>query len=728
VPRDSQTIAHFKGIDTFHSAMVVPPTSALNCQNVLDNGGGFLEAAQQPTVLFDPTGHPTANLSRILSAGVLEIAGSQPRLFFQEGGSLFYLDAPNFTDITSLLAQEFPEALPRLDWVLANEILYFSTVGGQGKVLPGNPSYYRWGIARPATAPTLVASTSSLGVTSISRAGGVTTVVFANPYGAGTFDGQPVTVDNAGPWPASFAGTFKIISATGGNTVTYAQPGQPDDPGPHARANYPGGITAVTGWQWGVALGYNRGGRVHWSTLSPYSASSGPVTDQAPAVMSPPTDDPQVNQAAFFRNLDGGGDWYLETILPIPTTGDFPGQVVYVDSTLDNPTLIASGQTPPYDNGVAPNGKYVCPLLDRVLMCGIEGDEITVRYTGFDSINFGNPQESWCQFNGIAIGEGQSAPNGIGRVRYGGVVIFCTNRRMYLLHGSLNDITISAPTSLAFYVEDLPYEIGCYSHFTIQSTPAGLVWLDDGLNLRLFDPSTYYPPKMLAPNLKGYFARMTPGSVDTVTSAYINWLDRDWYVISIPVDGSLTNNLTLLVDVDPDPNTNTGCWPLTHSVTELVVVKYADSSTHILAAQSQLYTPDPPPTAGYITEILLSASETNGIQSPTADDNPLMPDAFWSGGYIGIKDEGGQDTWPEMKMFRFVRASTGLTLLPVSYSIVDAENYTFDLPLTGNALTADRVSSINMKGRACSCTFHFPQQAASPLLSFTLSWRVTGVR
>lgn len=746
MPRDNETVTHFRGIDTLNSVLNVTPDRALDCQNVYVDDGGYLIQAQQPTILIDWSNPANAasDLSPVKSFGILDIASTQPRALIQQGPHLFVADAPGWTDITPLAAQEFGEDLDRLDYVLSNLILYFSTDNGQGKMFPGDSTYYRWGIARPAQPPSVqgtaadpgLASTSMLGVTSISRSGGVTTIVFSAAHHA--FVGQAVIVDpgtsaSLAPWPSTFVGTFRIATVPNSTTLTFLQPSLPDDAGPYPRAAYPTTITSTQGYQWGVSLGYSRNGRVHWSTLSPYSPSTGPFTG-APAILSPPTDDPQVNQAAFFRNLDGGGDWYLEAIVPIPGGGDFPTQVAYID-TMDDATLLTSGQTPPYDNGIAPNGRYLCPFLDRIMMCGIDDDPTTVRFTGYDSINFGNPQESWCQFNGISIGQGQSSPIGMGRVRYGGLVLFCSNRRMYLLRGTLNDITVSAPTSLSYTVEDLPYEIGCYSHFSIQATPNGLVWLDDGLNLRLYDPSTFYPPKLIAPNLVSFFRRMTPGLKDVITSGYINLLKRDWYIISVPVDGSLTPNLTLLIDTDPDPAKNGGCWPLFHSINALAVAKYLDGSTHLLAAQSQLSTAALPPTAGYFTELPLVSSETNGIQF--AQDNPLMPDAYWKGGYHGVRSQSGEDQLPEIKFFRFTRLSTGLTGLSVSYAVADGQTIPFDQPITGECLADGRVLSIGKKGRVCSLTFHFPtaidgsgtnQAQASPLLAHTISWRVTGVR
>lgn len=723
MPRDSQSVSQFKGIDTLSSILNIAPNHAYKCQNVIGNTGGELEAAQQPTVLHDFGD----GLSPVTSMGLLDIAGASPRIVFQQGGTLSFADGPGWSDVTEYALQEFEADLGRLDYCLSNSILYFAGENGTGKVFPGDPNYYRWGIARPLTPPLLqaqgLAATSMLAVTSISRTAGATTIVFGSAHDG--IVGGPVVVDSAGPWPATFAGTFRIATVPSPTTLTYANPG-PNDAGPYARAAYPTTITATTGWSYGVSLGYTRNGRVHWSTLSPYSPTTGPITG-APTILSPPTDDPQVNQAAFFRNLDGGSDWQLiqGSITPITHTGDFPTQVAYIDTTDDN-TLQASGQTPPYDNGTPPNGKFLCPILDRVLMCGIDDDPASVAYTGYDSINFGNPQESWCQFNRIKIGQGQTQPVGIGRVRYGGVVVFGANRRMYLLRGSLNDVVVSAPTPLQFYIEDLPYEIGCYSHYTIQSTAAGLVWLDDGLKLRLYDPSAFYPPKEIAPNLSAIFRRITPGIQSVLSSGYITLFDRDWYVLSIPVDGSATPNLTILLDVDPDPGKATGAWPLTHSINCLLAVKYQDGSTHLLAAQTQLMTADLPPSAGYLTEIPVESSQTNGIQ--TAQDNPLMPDAFWTGGPIGARDDAGASLIAETKMFRYINMTTGLSILPVTWEIADMREYTFDQPLRGQADVEDHQATINAKGKVMLPTFHFPQQAASPLVSFTAFWRVTGTR
>lgn len=740
--RQQFTVTRFKGIDTMNSVANIAPDRAIDCMNVWATKGGELIPAQQPTVIIDwsQPGNSASNIAPVKSVGVLEAAGHNPRILIQQGAKLFTADGPAWSNITALAQQIFGAVLDRLDYVVSNSVLYYSTDNGSGKLFFGDNTYYAWGIARPALAPAIqgngITSTSMLPVTSISRTGGTVTIVFGSASGAVV--GQPVFVDSAGPWPASFSGSFQVLTVSGGGTtVTYAQPGQPNDPGPYARAAYPTTITATTGWRWGISLGYTRNGRTHWSTLSPYSPSSGPFTG-APAIMSPPSTDPQINQAALFRNLDGGDDWYLVATQPVTYTGAYPGQTVFVDTTTDD-TLVTSGQTPPYDNGTPPPGKYLCPWLDRILMCGIVGDEGSVAYTGYDTINFGNPQESWCAFNRIKLGQGKSQPVGMGSTRYGGVVFFCRNREMYLLRGALSDINVNTPTSISVQAEKLPYEVGTYSHFSIQPTSRGLVWLDDGLNLRLFDPSTFYPPQMLAPNLNNFFKRMTPGSQDLIVSGFINLLQHEWYYIGIPIDGSQTVNLVLLVDMTMDQTTNTGAWPLQYALNTLNSVQYLDGSTHLLAASTLLPTSSPsniPPIAGYLTEIPVTSSEVQGIQ--LAPDNPVMPNAYWRGGYIGGRDEGGQDIFSEYKFFRFINVLTTMSSLPVQFAIVDSDEQPYDNPTVGMADMEDRTGSIGAKGRVVSMTLQFPYPTDSsgnpitggtaPIVGFRVTWNITGLR
>lgn len=719
--RDSHTISRFRGLNAIDSPMNVKPYEALAALNVMGIPSGELWVMRDTSVVIDfPDGPAPLNIAPILSLGLLDDqqGGHLPRLVIQQGGTLLYSDSPGYTDTAACTGKVLAGAPSRLSYAQSASVLYFSNHLSTGKLLPGDTQVYNWGIAQPLAPPLLIsATTTMLGVAAIQRTAGVVTVTFGTP--ATGFVGDPVYVDSdaSATWPPSFAGLYKATSIPGA-TVTYAQPGLPDA-GPFSRAVFTPGITAATGYLYRFSSGFTK--TKHWGTVSLVSALSGPLAQQSPALLLPIQPDPQVDQFSVFRNLDDGGDWYLEPdgVVPAQAPGTaFPGYGVYVDTTSDD-VLESSAQTPPYDNGVAPAARYLAVTLDRILACGIDGDLSSVAYSGYDSINYGRPQESWPTFNRLKIGQGQEVPNGIGFTRYG-AVIFTQSSNLYIVRGTLSDVTVDAPTPPSFLVQDLPFQIGLYSHFTIQSTSSGLIFLDDALRLMLFDG--YYEPTSIASILSSVLSRITPGFQGVLASAYIKLEDRQWYILSIPVDGSQQNNLTIVVDRTPDQDRNTGIWVTTLSLDDMVLVLNRDGSRVLLSAESQRASGAAAMAAGWVTSFPFTFSESD-------DPSTLLLNPSWRSGYFGIKDEDGLDEFSFIKLFRYVQMTTGLSPLACNAYLVGDGGYDFDNPLVISVdITTESRGGVNWKARACSVELIFPPGSAAPLSSLTLAWNMARKR
>lgn len=761
-PRNSRTITQFKGMVSSDSVANVLPNAAIECQNVVGDGGGWLQQLFQPTLLIDwsqPAQAATA-LAQVLALGYIPVPSANPRLLIQQGLNLLFSDYP-YSSASVYTNGSLAGIISRMDFIISNGISYFSNGQDSGYALPPAPTTplptsstrFQWGIQPPISAPSLIRGTCYVnGQVTIQRAGGILTITTVNPHGAVV--GFPFLVDNdpLALWNINGTGMSGLYNATtvpSATVLTIAQPGLPDQ-GPFVRASFTSGLTATTGYQFSVSYGSSP--VAHFSSVSPKSIATGPLTSQSPIILLPPSSDPQVDTSSLFRNLDGGGDWYLTndssnttpgtgTVTAL-TSGPYAGYYLFISTTLDA-TLVTSGVSAPYDNGVAPTGKYLAVWLDRVMMCGISSDPTAVRYTGYDSLPIGRPQMSWCQFNNIRLGQGEAEPMGMGLLRYGGMVFFANNGLMYIYRGSLNDVTVSAPSSLSFYAEQLPYKIGLYSHFTLQSTPAGLVWLDDGFNLRVYENSGFYPPRPISSSLAGIFRRITPGSQDRVESIYINYLQRDWYILSVPLDGSTTNNCTVIVDLNPDPNRNTGAWPTTYAASGMVWIVYRDGTRHLLSTLTQLpVVPAIPSPTGYLAEIPLIANIQQGIYDDRhsltsgVTPAPLMPDSFWRSGYFGVHDDQGIDVFSMYKLFRYTRTTGSYSTSPyITGFLVDAESSTFDRPQVQPLEMYDDFGGLNAKARAVSLLLSFPDpdasnspQLPSTITSLALAWNITGVR
>lgn len=708
--RDSHSITRFKGVNAIDSAANVAPGAAISSNNVIADPGGALQLGRQLRTLIDFSAEAAFNLAKITSLGLLDVSGSNipPRLVIQQGPHLMAADAPAYP-LSAITGRDFGIQLGRLDYAQSASVLYFSSGADGGKLLSGDLTAYEWGLPQ-STPPVPILSTTFLGVLAMSAAGGVVTLQFAAPHGH--FVTDPVYVDSgSGVWPDAAAGLFQIATVPAADTITYLVPGIPAF-GPVARATYPEGLTAATGYQYRGCWGFSKTG--HWGTASLATATIGPLISQSPVLLSPvpPVDSPEIDQYALFRNVDDGGDWYLVAIVPFPQGAV---QVAILDTTTDD-TLEASAQTPPYDNGMSPNGAFLCAWLDRILMCGVEGDEETVYYSGYDSINFGRPQESWCQFNRISIGQGESTPNAIGITTYG-AVFFCTNKQLYIAKGTLNDITTSAVTPLSYTVRQLPYQVGNYSHYSTQSTPLGIVFLSDAIKLTIFDG--YNPPQDLAPQLNGVLARLTPGFAGVITSEYLEWIDRQWYILCIPVDGSGIPNLTIIIDLSADATRNTGAWVFDYAIDALKIVRNPDATKTIVCASSEGDGPGPFPAAGYLSYLPYIFSN---------QDIDVLDRTSYRMGYFGIKDEDGVDEWGYFKLFRYLRLATALPGCHVRAYCVDGQDYTFELPLIVDFTFDTNYGALNVKTRAVSLEFNFPTGVAAPLLALTLAWNFAGKR
>lgn len=714
--RDSHTLTRFNGINKIDSPMNVHPKNALECLNVIGDPSGNLWAMRAPVNLIDFTsaGLADLSLSRILSIGLLDDQKGEnpPRLIIQQGGQLMVSDAPDFSNTALCVGYQLPNAPARLGYTQNNSVAYFSNGSAGGKLLPGDPTVYRWGIAAPLTPPKQVLSTTFLPVVSMQRAAGVTTIDFGVVLTGSVFMGDPVYVDkDSGIWDNSFAGPFQIDALPTPTSVSYANPGP--DSGPFVRAIYPQGLTAATGYMYRQDYGFTKTG--HWSTASFTTPVIGPLVQQSPVIMTTPSPDSQVDQAALFRNLDDGGEWLLVDTQPVLTDGPFAGSAFFLDTTTDD-VLEEAQQSPPYDNGVSPNGKYVASNVDRVLMCGVPGDLGSLYYSGYDSINFGRPQESWPQFNRLAVGEGQAIPNAIGFTRYG-AVIFTNNKDMFIVRGTLSDVTVSAVQTPSFRMDQLPFQIGNFSHYSTVSTKSGVVFLSDAFQLMLFDG--YYEPQAVAPLIANVLARITPGTQDVCTSAYVEDETHQWYVLSVAVDGSLVANLTIIVDINQDQERNTGAWVSDLSVDDMVTLLNRDGSRQLLLAQSQGYSADVPQAAGWVSRLPIVYSET--------DTEDLLPNPSWRSGYIGIKDEDGIDEWEYIKTFRLSQLTCGSPLIQNRY-LVDRENYTFANPDFAKIEVMNGYGAINMKGRAVSIELVFPPGTRSAVSALTVSWNFRGKR
>ena len=176
---------------------------------------------------------------------------------------------------------------------------------------------YLWGIVAPTTPPSLSQTVLSafwanghvysVGDTITDNNGNLETVTIAGTSGA--------TVPT---WPL-LAGT--LTAGDGGvSGVTWVQGG-------------PNGLSPKTGYKWYFAfLDQYTGQPSNVSPVSPSTAIFANNLGVSYLLSGSGSTDPQVNQIALYRNVDGGAFWYQEAVFPNPPGG---GTWTFVDTIQD---------------------------------------------------------------------------------------------------------------------------------------------------------------------------------------------------------------------------------------------------------------------------------------------------------------------------------------------------------------------------------------------------------
>jgi hypothetical protein len=777
-------IQRFHGMNAYSTLAQLGPDWAQDCLNVIISGSGGLSKFRLPVKLTPAIGGINTGPSSFWD--FQQGNGTRQVLSFF-GNSLYYftndLSVSNFVETNALNAGQWSMAA-------ANNILFGAN--GQRMQKWTGANWYQWGINAPTIAPTLGASSPTLGasftvgagqqvtlvraanVVTMTMAGGVSQLslnvgdvvtvfnavaatfngsfkiasvvtpgiqytyaqtaandtavsgnltvpssnssftIAAAPTGAvrasgvvtitltqllsggyGVIPGQTyVTV--AGVTDTSFNGTFPVIVVNYSvGTLTYAQPGLADATSGSGTLTF--GITSTQGgWRYAYSWTNANG---HESNLSPFSPATGNVTNRVLWVTAGqvPTD-PQVIGINWYRTLDGGGDFFL-----IPTTA-LSFNSTFFDGTPD--AFVDTTQKGQLINNPPIQGKYVAVGQSRVFVANLTGAPGDIEYSGYEQILRGRPEESFPPNNRLHLSIGAEAVGGIG-ILQAGVVGFSQTQKMYMLRGQVEDITLSVPVNFTQYLEELPWTLGCLSHFTIQSTPYGLIWLAGDKTVQLFDGSS--EPIDISTPIYPILRTITPGTENQCVSGYFNWLERDFYVLLAAVGGSLTLNKAFFFAANKTLGTNT---------IESVEVFVSDIPASLGASWIGLVTTSKLQrmlclgAQGFIQQWPVSSDTVNGI----TQDFTIIPatagvlNAYWRSGYFGT------DSPYRTKTFRWARlvADQDPSAFQAQFRYVDDEQRTFRNPeIVGPINFGTSRLGMNRKAKRASVEIDFPNQDTS---------------
>jgi hypothetical protein len=416
-----------------------------------------------------------------------------------------------------------------------------------------------------------------------------------------------------------------------------------------------GNLSPATGYSYGFSNMNSATGEV--SNISPVSGSTGAQTNKKFTTTEPNAwyNSQGTDSIVWFRNLDGGGDWFRlaqvnQATGAVITFGAGASVVASTslsvgDTITDNSPDSALDQTTrgPLLNNPPPVGKFLAQGQGRVIVMNLKGAPNQAAYSGFEQIFLGRPESCFPPNNllNLQIGADDIAGGGI---LQSGVVMFSRTGRMFMLRGQMEDISLLVPVNFTQYLEELPWTLGCASHFTIHATPYGLVWLAGDKTVQLFDGRS--EPVDISAGIYPYLRRITPGTEQNCVASYFNWLERDWYVLLAAVDGSLSNNRAFFFAFNKQPGTDT-IESVEAFVSDLPA-QIAGSVPFIgLITTSKFQRMLCIGAGGRIQQLPVTSDTVGGVTLDMTINPPTngVLSAYWRGGYFGTDSPYRSKSW-----------------------------------------------------------------------------------
>lgn len=459
------------------------------------------------------------------------------------------------------------------------------------------------------------------------------------------------------------------------------------------------GITVATGRKYRVSYKCSVTG--HCGTASDESASTGPLANQCKPITFSATTDPQVDTIVLWATLDGGSDYYYHS-----------ERAYALGTTIASDTLPDTGLNKairaPLLNDVPPVGKYLQKSQNRIFVFNLDGAKHDIGYSGYEQILYGRPEESFPPSNRLRLAIGADEIRG-GGVLQAGVVAWSKSNEMYMLRGEVEDVSTTAPVAFSAFLEQLPWNLGSCSHYSGAATPHGFFWLASDKTIRVFDGTG--EPVIVSRGIAPLLRRITPGQEENCRGYYYSWLDHEWYILLIPIDGSTELNRIIFVDLDPRPETNAGIFVSDVQADALTVFEDLDGQRVLSLGRD-----------GQVFQLPTSSDRDSGVASTITTSDEEMQ-AYWRSGYIGNDD-------PEyFKMWREARLVTDNDGFGIAAFLVDDERYIFRAPRNIEYADVGPSTSINEKSRRLALEVRFPREDVScNVLSLGIIYDRTGMR
>lgn len=552
---------------------------------------------------------------------------------------------------------------------------------------------------------------TTLAITACSRAGG--NMIFTLTASSGTLSAygpdfvasaRNLQVTVAGVGDATFNGTY-TATAKAGNVITVAQGLLPDaasSGGTMATA-----LTIIFGRAW--AYSYKNSITGHESSRTPATGTRVPGNPASFFMSAVAPTDPQVDTIVWYATLDGGGDLFKE-VETLISAGGLTLVDLIPDGSLDTTTVASLiNNPPPVDT------KYLAKWQGRIFGAGMLASPGDIWYSGYEQILVGRPEESVPSNNRLRLEVGADDIRAIGVIQ-AGVIGFSKSDKMYMLRGIIEDITVNAPVQFTAYLQELPWQIGAFSHYSCVSTEYGLAWFASDKTVRLYNGVGQ--PYQLSGNVWPILKSVTPGQESNARASYISWLDRQWYALLLAVGGSTVNNLIMMFDLMPNQEENAGVFIFDlGEVDSVASLEDANGQRILVIGQS-----------GNILQIRTASIAVNGLSQGISSTIGTLY-AFWRGGYHG--NENAEVN----KMYRWGRVicdqPTGSSAAFIlTTRLVDNEDRPFVNPeIRGAVQPVGEKYVINRRAKRLSTEINFPLNDVDlNVLELEMAYIPTGIR
>jgi hypothetical protein len=722
-----QTVKRFRGLNSYLPLTQLTPDVASDLLNVIVTSSGQLAKMRLPVPLSSVVGGQHAGP---YSFWDFQQGNGVRQVLAHFGEQVFSFD-PAFAAGT-LIETNLLNLNP-WSFVEANNIL-FGANGTRMQKWTGT-AWQPWGIVAPTTAASTIEILlpAALAITAITnnQGGGVAFITLATALATPYFGIPPFTNVNitiAGNTNANFNGTF-VFQGYVNNT-----------PPPATRAvtffitlaagnNGTGGTVRLAssptvGWSWAYA--YKNSVTGHVSNISPTTGALIPSASNGIQLAANPPGDSQVDTLVWFRTLDGGGDYFYECDVNLVTGAvtqnglaigpmtsvAVGGQFTTLNDNNTPDTSLDQTKRGPLINNPPPQGLYTALAQGRVFVAGLIGAQQDVAYSGYEQILLGRPEESFPQFNRLRLSLGAEAVAGLG-VLHSGVVMFSSTGKMWMLRGAIEDITLSAPVAFSEFLEELPWTLGCLSHYTIQETPYGLVWLAGDKTVQFWDGKSN--PIDISQPVYPLLRSITPGTEKLCNARYFNWLERDWYALTCATNGASAPNTIIFFSMEKDSQ------QIDVFVSNIQADWIGGQSTPTLQRRLLIS------HGGIISELPVRATDQGGLTNDFTTYPPTSGNlrAYWRSGYFG------NDQPEQSKMWRWARmvADGGVTSYQMQSRYVDDSNLIQAPRIVGPIPVKAMRTPLNQRAYRASVEIDFPEvDAPMNVLELQVSYIGTSQR